>query len=202
MLGPSFERYSSEAYCAAIAEAGLRHKADVYLMGATALGRDVAARLAARLDAALATDVTDIRWDSAPLAVVRPVYSGKLLALTELTAERKVISLRPNVFAPAQEREQAAQVEAITLEDVRIRAQVQKAIEAAQGALDVTEAEIIVSGGRGVKGPEGFKLIEDLAHTLRGAVGASRAAVDSGWIPYKHQVGQTGKVVSPVLYIA
>jgi len=200
--GPSYERYSSEAYCAAVAEAGARMKADVYLLGATALGRDLAARLAARLDAALATDVTEIKWDSSPLSVVRPVYSGKLLALTELTGEPKVISIRPNVFAPALEREQAAQVEALTPEDVRIRALVQKAIAAAQGAMDVTEADIIVSGGRGVKGPDGFKLIEDLAHALRGAVGASRAAVDSGWIPYKHQVGQTGKVVSPVLYIA
>ncbi|MBI5244416.1 MAG: electron transfer flavoprotein subunit alpha/FixB family protein [Elusimicrobia bacterium] len=200
--GESFSRYSSEAFSAAIAEAGDRLKADIYLLGATALGRDLAARLAARLDAGLATDVTEIQWDSSPLTVVRPVYSGKLLAVTELTAERKVISLRPNVFPAPAEQERSAEVEAISLEDVRIRAQVQKAIQAAQGALDVTEAEIIVSGGRGVGGPEGFKVVEDLARALRGAVGASRAAVDSGWIPYKHQVGQTGKVVSPVLYIA
>ncbi|MCX5794824.1 MAG: electron transfer flavoprotein subunit alpha/FixB family protein [Elusimicrobia bacterium] len=200
--GESFLAYSSEAYCGAVAEAGSRLGADLYVVSATALGRDLAARLAARLDAALATDVTAIQWDSPALTVVRPVYSSKLLAVTELCAPVKVVSLRPNVFAAAAEREQAAEVVAISPEDMRIRAQVVKAIQAAQGVMDVTEAEVIVSGGRGVGGPEGFKLIEDLARTLRGAVGASRAAVDAGWIPYKHQVGQTGKVVSPVLYIA
>jgi electron transfer flavoprotein alpha subunit len=200
--GEGFARYSSEAYCGAVAEAGSRMGADLYLMSATALGRDLSARLAARLGAALGTDVTEIQWDSPALTVVRPVYSSKLLAVTELCAPVKVVSLRPNVFPAAPERDLATEVVAITPEDGRIRAQVLRAIQAAQDVMDVTEAEVIVSGGRGVGGPEGFKLIEDLARTLRGAVGASRAAVDAGWIPYKHQVGQTGKVVSPVLYIA
>ncbi|MBI5239007.1 MAG: electron transfer flavoprotein subunit alpha/FixB family protein [Elusimicrobia bacterium] len=200
--GDALRAYSSEAFCGAVAEAGKRLGADLYVVSATALGRDLSARLAARLGAALATDVTEVQWDSPALTVVRPVYSSKLLAVTELCAPVKVLSLRPNVFPAEAEREQTAEVVAITPEDLRIRAQVLKAIQAAQGVMDVTEAEVIVSGGRGVGGPEGFKLIEDLAKTLRGAVGASRAAVDAGWIPYKHQVGQTGKVVSPVLYIA
>ncbi|HBL18683.1 MAG TPA: electron transfer flavoprotein subunit alpha, partial [Elusimicrobia bacterium] len=196
--GEAFARYSSEAYSAAVAEAGLRMPADLYLTGATALGRDLSARLAARLDAALATDVTGIRWDAAPLTVIRPVYSGKLMAVTELTAPRRVLSLRPNVFPAPAERDPAPAVEVVPIspEDLRIRAQVQKAIQTAQGALDVSEAEVIVSGGRGVGGPEGFAAVAELARTLRGAVGASRAAVDAGWIPYAHQVGQTGKVVS------
>ena len=150
--GSELSRYSSEAYCAAVAEAGRRMGADIYLMGATAAGRDLSARLAATLDAALATDVTDIRWDSSPLTVVRPMYSGKLLAAFELFAEKKVITLRPNVFPPAEEREAAAEVETFSLGDVLIRAQVQKAVQAAQGALDVTEAAIVVSGGRGLGG--------------------------------------------------
>ncbi|MFA6093592.1 MAG: electron transfer flavoprotein subunit alpha/FixB family protein [Elusimicrobiota bacterium] len=200
--GESFAKYSSEGYCAAVAEAGLKSGADVYLACASSLGRDLTGRLAAKLDAALATDVTEILWDKTPLSVRRPVYSGKLLAQTELLASCKVLSLRPNVFAPAQTRTGAVETVALTLADVKIRAQVQKAVAAAQGVLDVTEAEIIVSGGRGVGGPDGFKVIEGLAHTLNAAVGASRAAVDAGWIPYAHQVGQTGKVVSPVLYIA
>ena len=200
--GEAFQKYSSEAYTAAVAAAGQAMGADVYLMGATSLGRDLSARLAAKLDAALATDVIDIQWEQSPLRVIRPVYSNKLLGVTELTADKKVLALRPNAFHAAEEKAQAAQVENLPMDGINIRAQVRKAIEAAEGALDVTEADIIVSGGRGVGGPEGFKVIEDLAKTLRAAVGASRAAVDSGWIPYKHQVGQTGKVVSPVLYIA
>jgi electron transfer flavoprotein alpha subunit len=200
--GDGLAQYSGEAYAGAVAEAGACLGADTYLMAATALGRDLSARLAARLDAALAVDVTDIRWDSSPLTVVRPVYSGRLLAVTELSASCRVVSLRPNVFPPAPDKETAAEIVAVSPGDLRIRVQVRKAVAAAQGAIDVTQAEVIVAGGRGVGGPEGFKLIEGLAGSLRGAVAASRAAVDSGWIPYHHQVGQTGKVVSPVLYIA
>lgn len=200
--GPHFESYSSEGYVHAMEAAGNDFGADVFLTGATALGRDLSARLAARLDAALATDVTEIDWDSEPTRVVRPVYSGKLLADVELKSDVKVISLRPNVFGAAEEQDQAAEVITLTLPDPTIKATVKEALEAAQDVLDVSEADIIVSGGRGVGGHEGFKVIEDLAKAIGGAVGASRVAVDEGWIPYQHQVGQTGKVVTPVLYIA
>jgi electron transfer flavoprotein alpha subunit len=196
--------FPGEAACSAAAEAGTRMPAALFVMAATALGRDLSARLAARLDAALATDVVDIRWGASPLTVVRPVYSGKLLALVELTSPFQVLSLRPNAFPTPAELEEgpAPAVENLSMEELRLRSEVRKAVAAAQGVMDLSEAEFVVSGGRGVGGPEGFALIESLARSLSGAVGASRAAVDAGWIPYPHQVGQTGKVVSPVLYIA
>lgn len=208
--GAVFEKYSGEAYAAAFAKAGEQFNADVFLTGATALGRDLSACLAAGLDAALATDVTEILCDERPLKVIRPVYSGKLLAEMELSAEKKVISLRPNVFPvaekPAASGSAAAaaspEVVPLSLENLVIRAEVRKAIAAAEGVMDVTEANIVISGGRGTGGAEGFKVIGELARALGAAVGASRVAVDEGWIEYSHQVGQTGKVVSPVLYIA
>ena len=200
--GPAFEKYSGEAYAEAFAAAGKQFSADVFLTGATALGRDLSACLAARLDAALAIDVTEILYDAKPLAVIRPVYSGKLLAEVELQGEMKVISLRPNVFPVTEKPAASPEVIPLSLETLSIRAQVRKAIKAAEGVMDVTEATIVISGGRGTGGPAGFKVIEDLARALGAAVGASRVAVDEGWIEYSHQVGQTGKVVSPVLYIA
>ncbi len=200
--GAAFEKYSGEAYADALAAAGEQCGADVFLTGATALGRDLSACLAAKLDAALAIDVTEIKYDAKPLSVVRPVYSGKLLADVELTAGKKVISLRPNVFPVTEKPAAAPEIIPLSTETAAIRAQVLKAIKAAEGVMDVAEATIIVSGGRGTGGAAGFKVIEDLARTLGGAVGASRVAVDEGWIEYSHQVGQTGKVVSPVLYIA
>lgn len=199
---PIFEKYSGEAYAQAFAAAGEQFNADVFLTGATALGRDLSACLAARLDAALAIDVTEILYDARPLKVVRPVYSGKLLAEVELSGDKKVISLRPNVFAAADKPAAAPELIPLSLETSAIRAEVRKAIAAAEGVMDVTEANIVISGGRGTGGPAGFKVIGELARTLGAAVGASRVAVDEGWIEYKHQVGQTGKVVSPVLYIA
>jgi len=195
---PAFEKYSAEA----LAAAGELSGAEVFLTGATALGRDLSASLAARLDAALAIDVTEIIYDAKPLKVVRPVYSGKLLAEVELTSEKKVISLRPNVFPITEKPAASPELVPLSAGTAAIRAEVRKAIKAAEGVMDVAEATIIVSGGRGTGGPAGFKVIEDLAKTLGGAVGASRVAVDEGWIEYSHQVGQTGKVVSPVLYIA
>jgi electron transfer flavoprotein alpha subunit len=200
--GAAFEKYSGEAYADALAAAGEQCGADVFLTGATALGRDLSACLAAKLDAALAIDVTEINYEARPLTVVRPVYSGKLLADVELTAGKKVISLRPNVFPVTEKPAAAPEIIPLSTETAAIRAQVLKAIKAAEGVMDVAEATIIVSGGRGTGGAAGFKVIEDLARTLGGAVGASRVAVDEGWIEYSHQVGQTGKVVSPVLYIA
>ena len=200
--GPDFEKYSGEAYAEALAAAGELCGADVFLTGATALGRDLSACLAARLDAALAIDVTEILYDAKPLKVIRPVYSGKLLAEVELTAEKKVISLRPNVFPITEKPAASPELVPLSLENLPIRAEVRKASKAAEGVMDVTEAAIVVSGGRGTGGPAGFKVIEYLARALGAALGASRVAVDEGWIEYSHQVGQTGKVVSPVLYIA
>ena len=200
--GPAFEKYSGEAYADALAAAGEQCGADVFLTGATALGRDLSACLAAKLNAALAIDITEINYEAKPLTVVRPVYSGKLLADVELTSDKKVISLRPNVFPVTEKPAASPEISPLSMEAAAIRAQVRKAIKAAEGVLDVAEATIIVSGGRGTGGAAGFKVIEDLAKALGGAVGASRVAVDEGWIEYSHQVGQTGKVVAPVLYIA
>ncbi len=194
--------FSSESFTDAIALAVDTAGADTVIISATAMGRDVSARLAAKLNAGLAADVVELKVTPETFNVIRPVYSGKLLAEVELLADKKVLTLRPNVFDAAEPGSGSAETESLVVEDLNIRAKVVQAIAAAEGVMDITEANIIVAGGRGVKSSEGFGIIEDLAKTLGGAVGASRAAVDADWIPYKHQVGQTGKVVSPVLYIA
>jgi len=194
--------YSSEGYAEAFANSGKEFGAEYYITGASLLGKDLAARTATKLDAGLVVDVTDIDYNSNPFKVIKPVYSGKLLADVVIDAEIKVLALRPNVFPEMEGSEEAGEVVSISLDNLNIRAEVIKAISAAQGVMDVSEADIICSGGRGLGGAEGFGIIEDLAKTLGGAVGSSRVAVDEGWISYDHQVGQTGKVVSPVLYIA
>jgi len=199
--GSDYSNYQSEIYTDAVFSAVEKTQSDTVVMAATALGRDLSARLAARMDAALGTDVTAIQTEDG-LTVSRSVYSGKLLAETRILSPRRVLAIRPNVFEAARPADTPAEVQEITPETKTIRAVVREALASAQDSLDVTEADIIVSGGRGVGGPDGFAVIKDAARALGAAVGASRVAVDEGWIPYKHQVGQTGKVVSPVLYIA
>ena len=200
--GDQFESYSSEAFTESVALAAEAMEADIVMCGGSALGRDVSARLAARINGVLFSDITDISYTDDHFHVFRPVYSGKLDAEYLVTGRPAVISLRPNVFPATETAQTSPELIPLDTTNLLIRAKVKQAIQAAQGVLDVTEADIIVSGGRGVGGPEGFKVIEDLAATLGAAVGASRAAVDADWIPYAHQVGQTGKVVAPVLYIA
>jgi electron transfer flavoprotein alpha subunit len=139
--------------------------------------------------------------DGGTLTATRPVYSGKAFATLDGAGKPTVVTLRPNVFA-AETVGGAAEIEALQAVPGEIRAVVKEILAKESGELDVAEADVIVTGGRGIKGPENFALIHELAKLLGAAVGASRAVVDAGWIEHSHQVGQTGKVVSPSLYIA
>ena len=191
-----------EGCATAIAE---RAKAGGYravVFAATATGKDLAPRVAAKLGVGVAADLTDVAADSGGFLVTRPVYAGKALLKVRVTSLPAVLSLRPNVFTPD---ERAASVTPETLpvtSSGRVRVREIKAAPA--GTLDVAEAQVIISGGRGLKEPGNFKVLEELAHAFGGqaAVGASRAVVDAGWRAHADQVGQTGKTVSPSLYIA
>jgi electron transfer flavoprotein alpha subunit len=171
-------------------------------MAGTTVGRDLSGRVAARLGVGCLADCTRLSIEGGTVVAVRPVYSGKALATVEGGAKHPVVvTLRPNVF-PATAGDGQAAVETVALPAVDIRAVVREVVAKEAGELDVAEADVIVSGGRGIKGPEHFALIRELAQALGAAVGASRAVVDAGWIDHAHQVGQTGKVVSPTLYVA
>jgi electron transfer flavoprotein alpha subunit len=173
------------------------------LIGATALGKDLAPRVAARLGIPLVADVIDLRYDQGIVAG-RPVYAGKALLRVKATAASCVVSIRPNSVTPVEQR-RAGAVEAVSLPaESAPGARTVAVKEPERAALDVAEASIIVSGGRGLKEPAHFRMLEELAQAFGGgaAVGASRAVVDAGWRPHAEQVGQTGKTVSPNLYIA
>jgi electron transfer flavoprotein alpha subunit len=204
---PRLELYAAQAYAACLAEAAKTAEATVVLVSATTMGKELAARATARLETACASDLIELEVDTdGKLRGRRPVYSGKALSWVSIPQSRPAVaSLRPNVF-PLAEADSSRQAEAVAL-DVAIGEDLLrvKTIEirtAAQQELDVSEASVIVAGGRGLKEPENFSLLRDLAGELGAAVGASRAVVDAGWISHAHQVGQTGKVVSPTLYIA
>jgi electron transfer flavoprotein alpha subunit len=153
--------------------------------------------------AALLSDCVDYKIENGEFRVLRPIYAGKVLLWAKISGALPLLTLRPKAFI-ATEVGGVAEVESrtVNLDTSKIRARVVEEKASAGATLDVTEADIVVSGGRGLKGPEGFGIIEDLAKSLGAAVGASRAVVDAGWRPHGEQVGQTGKVVSPTLYIA
>jgi electron transfer flavoprotein alpha subunit len=194
-------RYSAEGYAAAVRAAVEKSEPGAVFMAATALGRDLSGRLAARLGWGCLADVVKLSMEGGAVVATRPVYSGKALATADGAGKPVVVTLRPNVF-PAEAGDGEAEPEALPKVSGALRAVVREILAKEGGELDVAEADVIVSGGRGIKGPENFALIRDLAKLLGAAVGASRAVVDAGWIDHAHQVGQTGKVVSPSLYIA
>jgi electron transfer flavoprotein alpha subunit len=200
---PSLSHYQAEAYASVLAQAVRNTASEYAFLSATAMGRDLAARAAARLEAGLASDCTHAEVAGGALRVKRPVYSGKAVATVRLAGSPSLATLRPNAF-PLAAAPRTPSIEKLSLDlpESRIRARTTGIKASEAGEIDVAEAAIVVSGGRAMKGPENFALIRSLAEALGGAMGASRAAVDAGWVGHQYQVGQTGKVVSPTLYIA
>jgi electron transfer flavoprotein alpha subunit len=178
-------------------------KPSVFVVGGSTYGRDLAAWVAADLDAGIVADGINLKVADGIVKVTRPVYAGKLLADVHVKEGVQIITLRSRAFPKAEPVGKSGTAEWVSavVSEESIPTKV-VGFAGKEGGVSLTDASIIVSGGRGVGGPEGFAPVRELAETLGAALGASRAAVDAGWIPYEHQVGQTGKTVSPDLYIA
>lgn len=194
----------AEAYVGVLAAIAREHQPSVFFAASTVAGRDIFAALAVDLNTGCIADAIAIQASGDTVSVTKPVYAGKLLADVVCARTPALVCLRPRAFPKPEPTAGAAAPVTTVAAAVDEAAQnvTVKEYLIEQGQVSLTEAKIIVSGGRGVGGPEGFAPVRDLAVTLGGAMGASRAAVDAGWIPYAHQVGQTGKTVAPDLYIA
>jgi electron transfer flavoprotein alpha subunit len=200
---PALAPYRGEVWAGALADLARQHSPRAIWGAVTSRHRELMARLAARLGTGLAADCVAMSRADGQLVATRPVYAGKLLARVRWARTPWLATLRPNVFRAAEEesgRTPAVERPAVTL-PAAATTFVERREEAQTGLPELTEADIVVSGGRGLKGPENFALLEQLAGVLGAAVGASRAAVDAGWRPHRFQVGQTGRTISPKLYI-
>jgi electron transfer flavoprotein alpha subunit len=203
---PKLETYTTDAYVSVIAELVEANGPAILLLGASVQGKDLSARLSARLDVGMAQDCTAFSLEDGNLVAVRPIYAGKAYAKVSFNDSwPQMATARPNVMT-MNEPDASKSAEIIdatfTLDDGILKTKVTDALRDESGKVDLTEAGKIVSGGRGMKGPENYNVLEDLAEVIGASVGASRSAVDAGWRPHTDQVGQTGKVVSPNLYIA
>ncbi|MFQ6128397.1 MAG: electron transfer flavoprotein subunit alpha/FixB family protein [Thermoplasmata archaeon] len=201
---PSLEHYTPDGYAKAITTLFQKQKPLMLLIAASSNGKDLAPKLAARFDGALASSCTDVMLNGGRLVALRPVLGEKAFVKIGFKSPLQILTIRPNVV-PVVEPENPAngvveKVE-ITFEEGELRTKVLE-VTKAEGKIELTEANIIVSGGRGMGGPENFRILEELADVVGAAVGASRSAVDAEWRPHSDQVGQTGKVVNPTLYIA
>ena len=195
----ALSEYLTDAYTNVIADIIEKEDPQAVILGASVQGRDLSARLSARLSAALAMDCVSVRVDGENLIVTRPMYGGKILADVALEGKLRIVGIRPNAM-PIAESAGAGAIEKLDVDAGKIDLNfVEKKLETEK--VDLTEADVVVSGGRGMGGSD-YSVVEELAELLEGAVGASRSAVDEGWRSHSDQVGQTGKVVSPNLYIA
>jgi electron transfer flavoprotein alpha subunit len=178
-------------------------KPKLVLSAHTSMATDFLPMSAALTGAGMVTDCIEIKIEGGKLKAKKPIYAGKIIAEFESASDICFVTLRPKVFKiEKKQKESVVEKLAISIDKSKIKAVLKNTLKAESEEMDVSEADVIVSGGRGVKGPEGFQPLHELAKLLNGAVGASRSAVDSGWISHPHQVGQTGKTVSPNLYLA
>ena len=200
---PVLENYTAEGYALAVAGYAREAGAKLILAGATQRGRDFLPRVTVLLETGIASDVTAAKWDNDPLTFIRPMYGGRVLAEVSFSTAPAIVTVRPNSFAvgaPLAQKGELVEYQAgVTTEQVR--ASVIKTEATTLGKVDLTEAELIVAGGRGLKSAENFRLIEELADTIGATVGATRSVVDAKWRDQADQIGKSGKTVSPKFYL-
>jgi electron transfer flavoprotein alpha subunit len=202
---PLLEPYTTDAYVTVLAEAVREGEPAVLLVGSTSQGRDLAPRLAARLEAGVVTDCTSVAVQEGALVATRPMYTRKAIGTVRVEGVGpRIAVVLPAMYPVAEPSGRAGEVRpwAVRLEESSIRTRVREVRALSRETVPLVEADVVVSGGRGVRGPENFALLEALARALGGAVGSSRPPVDSGWVPHDYEIGQTGKTVSPQVYIA
>jgi electron transfer flavoprotein alpha subunit len=199
----AFAPYRGEVWTPVLAELAKQHAPKAIFAPVTSKMRELAGRLAARLGVGLSADSVGMTMDGEQLVATRPVYAGKLLAKMTWATTPWLATLRPNVFRPADAQPgRAAKIERIDVAVPEAKMKlVERKEEVSTGLPELTEAETVISGGRGMKGPENYVILEDMARVIGAAVGASRAAVDAGWRPHRFQIGQTGRTISPKLYL-
>jgi len=205
---PLLEHYRTDAYAKVLSDLIQSKKPEIVLFGATTVGRDLAPRISQRIYTGLTADCTGLDIDESErlLLQTRPAFGGNIMATIVCPRHRpQMATVRPGVMkAPQPDKSRQGVIERVpvTINEEDLNVKILRVVKEARHRVNLEEAKVIVSGGRGLGGPEGFKVIEQLAEALGGEVGASRAAVDAGWIDHDHQVGQTGKTVHPDLYVA
>jgi electron transfer flavoprotein alpha subunit len=205
---PELAHFQDESYAAVLVDLVQRHKPSIFLCGASTIGRSLVSRVAVKVKAGLTADCTALAIDpkSGNLLQTRPAFGGNIMATIETpNARPQMATVRHKVMKEAEiDTHRKGQISIEKIADVLLKTKARrlKFVPEVETTMNIAEANIIISGGRGLQAPENFSILRDLAETLGAGVGASRAAVDSNWIPYSHQVGQTGKTVCPKIYIA
>lgn len=200
---PSLALFHPDYYRQIALEAIKRVSPSIILIAATSMGKDLAPRLAIHLDTTVASECTQLELENGKLIATRPAYAGKVLLRVRVNSSPSIATLRPNVFTAKEVvPEKKTTVEQIEFKRPNSPMVVKEFVTLGAKKLDLTEASVIISGGRGMGGPQNYKILEELAQVMGAVVGASRASVDAGWRPHSEQVGQTGRTVSPTLYIA
>lgn len=196
------KHYNSESFTSVVCDIIKKENFDLVLATATPIGRDLLARCAMRLDSSFVPDTIGLNIENDELVVRRPMYAGKVIAKVSARGERVFVTVRPNLFELPMLSETIVEIRTIDVKPIETKIKLIELKETEGAMVDITEADRIVAGGRGVGNKDGFKVLRELASKLNASIGASRAAVDAGLISHDHQVGQTGKVVNPKLYIA
>ncbi|MCW1929234.1 electron transfer flavoprotein subunit alpha/FixB family protein [Bhargavaea beijingensis] len=200
---PHLKYYTSDGFGQAFMAVHEQEEPEAIVFGHTALGKDLSPKIAAKLQSGLVSDVTEIEGEDDDAVFIRPIYSGKAFEKVKINEGPVFFTVRPNNIEPlAQDAGRSGDVSSLSADIQNLRSVVKDVVTKATDGVDMSEAKVIVAGGRGVKGPEGFEPLKELADLLGGAIGASRGACDADYCDYSLQIGQTGKVVTPDLYIA